>query len=199
MKKLAISLLTLSVLAQSSSAIAYQLYGAIGDKWHQLGSAFGPLGAPRSDEGDATRGGRFVEFQNGFIYWHPSIGAHAVYGLIGEKWNQLGRERGLGYPLTDEQPAAYGGRFNDFENNASIYWHPRTGAQALYGFIRDKWVGSGRERGRCGYPKSDEYSDGGFRRSDFEYGSIRWSPQTGAKILGCIRFDDGPALNPVHE
>jgi uncharacterized protein with LGFP repeats len=198
MRKFATALIALSILAQSSSSFAYQVYGSIGDKWAQLGAASGPLGASRSDEMNAARGGRFNEFQNGFIYWHPSIGAHAVYGLIGEKWNQLGRERGLGYPLTDEQPAARGGRFNDFENNASIYWHSKTGAHAVYGFIRDRWSSAGRERGRCGYPISDEYTDGSDRRSDFEYGFIRWSPQAGATIVGCI-VDKGPALNPARQ
>lgn len=113
-------LFVLAFLASSSSVSAYQVYGAIGEKRRQLGAESGPLGAPRSDESDAARGGRYNDFQYGFIYWYPNIGAHAVYGLIGEKWNQLGRERGFGYPLTDEQPAKNGGRFNDFESGIDL-------------------------------------------------------------------------------
>jgi len=180
----------------SSAAIQHKVYGAIAEKWKELRSEAGPLGAAKTDEADAERGGRFNEFAHGFIYWHPSFGAHAVYGDIGVKWNQFGRERGLGYPLTDEMAAAGGGRYNDFENAASIYWHRRTGAHAVYGEIRKKWLSIGGVR-RCGYPKTDEYTDGRHRRTDFEHGYIRWSKQTGVKLNGCVLFDEGTNLNPV--
>jgi hypothetical protein len=109
---------------------AFSVYGAIGEKYSALGGAGGPLGSPASDESDALNGGRFNNFQNGFIYWHPNLGAHAVYGLIGEKWNQLGREKGV-----------------------------------------------------LGYPTSDEFQEGSFRRSNFQYGFIRWSQAGGVEVF----------------
>ena len=188
----------ISLCATTMSGQGFRVYGAIGEKWTQLNRERGPLGAARTDELDADRGGRYNEFQYGFIYWHPNIGAHAVYGLIGQKWNALGRERGYGYPLTDELPARNGGRYNDFEGGRSIYWHPRTGAHAVYGAIRDRWVSMGRERSIHGYPTTDEYGEAGeFRRVDFQCGRIRWSARTGARSEGCTRIDEGPALNPV--
>jgi uncharacterized protein with LGFP repeats len=200
MKGVLAYVLGVAFFLSTSSVSAFQVYGAIGEKWRQLGAESGPLGAARNDERDAARGGRYNDFQFGFIYWHPSIGAHAVYGLIGEKWNKLGRERGFGYPLTDEQPARNGGRYNDFENGGSIYWHPRTGAHVVYGAIGEKWRSMGRERSMHGYPKTDEYSEaGGFRRVDFDCGYIRWSPKTGARSGGCSIIDHGTALNPVRE
>lgn len=169
------------VAALTAEASAYEVYGAIGDKWRQLGAASGPLGEARTDELDAARGGRFNEFQHGFIYWHPSLGAHAVYGAIGAKWNLLGRERGFGYPTTDESPARNGGRFNDFENGGSIYWHPATGAHAVYGAIRGKWHQLGREGGPLGYPVTDELpAVNGGRHTDFQSGMIYWHPAFGA-------------------
>ncbi len=181
-----------------ASAVAQRrVYGAIAEKWRQLNAESGPLGAPKTDELDAARGGRYNEFQNGFIYWHPSFGAHAVYGDIGVKWNQLGRERNLGYPLTDEKAAPNGGRYSDFENAASIYWHPRTGAHAVYGDIRKKWASMGGALGCLGYPTTDEFSDGRYRRTNFQKGYIRWTRQTGAKSYGCVQFDNGTELNPV--
>jgi uncharacterized protein with LGFP repeats len=182
--------------SSSSAVIQHKVYGEIAKKWKQLKGEAGPLGAVKTDEAAAARGGRFNEFKNGFIYWHPSFGAHAVYGDIGVKWNQLGRERVFGYPLTDEKAAPGGGRYNDFENGGSIYWHSRTGAHAVYGEIRKKWLSVGGVL-RCGYPKTDEYVDGRHRRTDFERGYIRWSKQTGVKLEGCIVFDDGPELIPV--
>jgi hypothetical protein len=172
------------ILALSSPALPQSVYGAIGDKWRQLGGATGALGAARTSEADAARGGRFNEFQHGFIYWHPSIGAYAVYGAVGQKWSQLGRERGFGYPVTDEKPAKNGGRYNDFENGGSIYWHPATGAHAVYGAIRGKWHELGREAGALGYPVSDESpaADGG-RFNNFQFGMIYWHPRLGARAI----------------
>ena len=159
-----------------SAANEPKVYGAIAEKWKQLRGAAGPLGAAKTDEHDkrVLAGGR----------------------EIGVKWNQLGREGGYGYPLTDELPAFGGGRYNDFENGRSIYWHRRTGAHAVYGDIRAKWLSIGGVR-KCGYPKTDEYADGSYRRTDCEKGYIRWSKQTGAKLYGCVTIDEGTRLNPV--
>ena len=182
--KIVYALMAFSITVFTSDVSAYQVYGAIGEKWRQLGAQSGPLGAPRTDELDAARGGRFNEFQHGFIYWHPRFGAHAVYGLIGEKWNQLGRERGLGYPITDEQPAKNGGRFNDFENEGSIYWRPGTGVYAVYGAIRAKWHKLGRETGALGYPVSDESAAiNGGRFNNFQFGMIYWHQKFGAHAV----------------
>jgi hypothetical protein len=172
-----------------SSVMAFEVHGAIGDKWRQLGAASGPLGQPLSDELPAFGGGRFNSFQFGFIYWHPRVGAHAVYGAIGQKWNQLGREQNFGYPVTDEQPAINGGRFNDFEGGGSIYWHNSFGAHAVIGAISLKWAELRREAGPLGYPVSDEAAaaDGVGRFSDFQSGVVYWHPNVGAHaVYGAI-------------
>jgi uncharacterized protein with LGFP repeats len=51
--------------------------------------------------------------------------------------------------------------------------------------------------GRCGYPKTDEYADGRYRRTDFEKGYIRWTKQTGARVFCGTVIDNGTSLNPV--
>ncbi len=183
-----VALFASAVPLPASTAVQGRVYGAILDKWTELKGATGPLGAAKTDEADAARGGRFNEFEHGFIYWHPNLGAHAVYGDIGVKWNQLGRERGFGYPMTDELPALGGGRYNDFENGGSIYWHRTSGAHAVYGDIRAKWLSIGGVS-KCGYPTTDEYTDGRYRRTDFHHGYIRWSKQTGARLYGCATLD----------
>jgi uncharacterized protein with LGFP repeats len=171
--------------AAASAFQDYQVYGEIARKWAETGGTGGPLGAARSSEADADRGGRYNNFQHGFIYWHPAIGAHIVYGLIGQKWNAMGRERATGYPITDELPGPRGGRYNDFERNATISWHPSTDAHIVYGLIRQEWLMQGREGGRCGYPTSDEYEAGGYRRSDFEKGSISWRAGMAQAVTLC--------------
>jgi uncharacterized protein with LGFP repeats len=167
-------------LVQHQSAHAQAIYGAIFDKWSTMGGSRSAVGNPTTDEKAGAKGGRYNEFQNGYIYWHPNIGAKAVYGEIGKKWNQIGRENAFGYPLTDELPAASGGRYNDFENGGSIYWHPSIGARTVYGDIRAKWVQMGRERSRLGYPTSDEQAVGsaGQRVSNFQGGAIYWNSGT---------------------
>jgi len=112
------------ILSTTSGASAFQVYGDIGAKWQALGGANGPLGDAMSDEADAAHGGRFNNFQYGFIYWLPRYGAHAVYGLIGELWNGMGRERGTcGYPTTDEYSFGADGRRSDFQHG-KIIWKP---------------------------------------------------------------------------
>ena len=172
----------------SSAAFAFddfQIYGDIVRKWAALNGTAGPLGAPRSSEADASGGGRFNNFQFGYIYWRRDLGAHAVYGLIGRKWDLLGRERGLGYPTTDEA-RRFNGYSSEFSRNATISL--RRGdreAFAVYGLIRDRWVALGREEGRCGYPLGDEFDISGGRRSNFERGFITWRRGDRQAVAAC--------------
>lgn len=168
----------------------YAPYGRIGEKYAVLGGSSSALGAASSSESDAPHGGRCHQFSRGSICWHPEIGeAFGVWGLIAEKWSQLGGVQ-FGYPITDETATPDGrGRFNHFRGihlpdkpEASIYWTPETGAHAIYGAIREAWAQQGWEQGALGYPTSDEYQDGISRRVDFERGHISWAPGAGIRI-----------------
>lgn len=83
---------------------AYEVHGAIRDKWSQVGRTISFLGYPITDElTTPDHIGRYNHFQGGSIYWTPNTGAHEVHGAIRGKWASLGWERGsLGYPITDE-------------------------------------------------------------------------------------------------
>jgi uncharacterized protein with LGFP repeats len=88
-----------------SSAGAYEVHGAIRQKYLALGAETSILGYPRSDETGTPDGvGRFNHFQGGSIYWTPGTSAHEVHGLIRDYWAQHGWERNpqIGYPITDE-------------------------------------------------------------------------------------------------
>ena len=101
------------------------------------------------------------------------------------KWAQLGGERGfLGFPLTDELGTPDGiGRFNHFEGG-SIYWTPETGAHEVHGAIRDAWQRLGWETSFLPYPTSDEQTppNGHGRFSEFQGGSIHWTPEGGTEV-----------------
>lgn len=82
---------------------AHSIQGLIYDKWKSLNAERGVLGFPTSDEIVAPdHTGRFHNFQNGAIYWHPNTGAHPVYGPIHAFWAWSGNETGAyGYPTGD--------------------------------------------------------------------------------------------------
>jgi uncharacterized protein with LGFP repeats len=175
----------------ASIVLGFEVHGAIAQKWQSLGGTGGFLHAPLTNETATPDGvGRFNHFQGGSIYWTPTLGAHEVHGLIRDKWASLSWERGfLGYPLTDETTTPDGvGRFSHFQGG-SIYWTPTTQAHEVHGLIRDKWASLSWERGALGYPTSDEFQDGKFRRSNFQHGIIRWSEATGAVATKSVRID----------
>lgn len=172
----------------------FVVFGAIEEKWLSLGGLQGALGHPVSNETPTFDGmGRFQNFQRGIVSWNPrpEMGAHVVWGLIGERWLQIGREQ-FGYPLTDETPTSDGrGRFNHFRafnpdgsfiGESSIFWLPETGAHEVYGAIRDFWAQQGWDASNVGYPINAEHdrSDGPGREQQFQNGRIVWSPDTGA-------------------
>jgi hypothetical protein len=113
---------------------AFRVYGAIYDKYMELGGEGGILGYPVSDEWNAADGvGRFSDFEHGSIYWHPRLGraAFEIHGAIRERWDSLGTVTSyLGYPTSDEmdwpQLGKPGARISLLEGGA-IGWSPETG------------------------------------------------------------------------
>jgi uncharacterized protein with LGFP repeats len=73
------------------------------------------------------------------------------------------------------------GRFQRFTKGA-VYWSPYSGAQEIHGAIHRHWAALGWERSPLGYPTTDETStpDQTGRFNHFQYGSIYWTPTTGA-------------------
>jgi uncharacterized protein with LGFP repeats len=104
---------------QNSNSINPTVLDAIKSKYQQFAHT---LGKPTTDI-QATRGGTayYQKFENGWVFWSQSTGAHEIHGAIAEKWDKFGRDHGmLGFPISDEHSVA-GGRQNDFEHG-SLYW-----------------------------------------------------------------------------
>ncbi|MEN8583066.1 choice-of-anchor D domain-containing protein [Burkholderia sp. RS01] len=166
---------------------AHEVHGAIRAKWVALGWEKGPLGYPTTNVGGTADGaGQYSHFSGSggaSIYWSPKTGAHEVHGGIRARWAALGWEKGpLGYPMTDEMGTADRvGRYGHFSGSggASIYWSPKSGAHEVHGAIRARWAALGWEKGRLGYPVTDEYSVPGGRESDFRGGRLVWKARTG--------------------
>ncbi|WP_328447505.1 PQQ-dependent sugar dehydrogenase [Amycolatopsis sp. NBC_00438] len=164
---------------------AHAIYGEIRKKWAALDYERG-LGYPTTDEAGTPDGaGRYNHFIKGgnvgSIYYTSANGAHAIFGEIRKKWAELGYERGLGYPTTDEGGTPDGlGRFNHFSLGHSIYYTVATGAHAVKGEIRKRWAALGWERSYLRYPTTDEYVTNGVYRSDFQGGYITFTLAGGA-------------------
>ncbi len=163
--------------------------GKIDEKYDQVVGASPWIGEPIGDEQACDDGkGSFREYQGGAsIYYTPATGAHVIYGLIREKWNALGREKGPnGYPITDEADAASGkGRYNNFQNGTIIYKWGTAEAFSVYGAIWGKWGTVQYDSGPLGFPLTDETPTSGNtgRYNDFEHGAIYYSATTGTQIV----------------
>jgi len=168
------------------------IFGAIEAKWKSLGGLQSPLRRPVSNETPTfDQVGRYQNFQGGIISWLPQTGAHVVWGSIGGRWLQIGREK-FGYPITDETSTGDGrGRFNHFRafksdgtfiGESSIFWLAEIGAHEIYGGIREKWASMDWDRSSLGYPTGAERdrTEGVGREQRFQHGRLVWSGATGA-------------------
>ncbi|QXG77175.1 family 43 glycosylhydrolase [Modestobacter sp. L9-4] len=166
----------------SAATGTHVVRGLIRSAWAASGWQAGPLGYPTTDE-LPLRNGAVTHFQGGSVYWSPATGAHVVRGAIRDVWAASGWEAGpVGYPTTDELALPGGAAVSHFERG-SVYWSPATGVHLVMGAIRDRWNELGAERSSLGFPTSDEYAGSGGRRTDFQGGSIVWTPSTGAVVL----------------
>lgn len=168
----------------------FKVCGEIRKKYDSMGGPNSFLTWPKSNELGLPDGvGRRNEFINGFIYWHPSFGAHPVTTHFSIAWDRTGWERGaLGYPTTDEIALPDGiGRKQSF-SKGHIYGS-LAGLGTIKGAIYDKWMSIGAEKGVLGYPITDETAtpDGVGRFNRFTGGMMYWHPQHGAhSVRGSI-------------
>jgi hypothetical protein len=174
------------IICWSPKTGAHSVSGGIFTRYKAAGGAAGALGFPTTEEKSSPDGvGRYVHFSGSggsSIYWSPTTGAHDIQGAIRTKWAALGWERGaLGYPTTDTKTSPDGvGQYNHFSGagGSSIYWSPKTGAHWVKGAIRNKWASLGWERGRLGYPTSDEFPVSVGRASNFQHSRLTWNSKT---------------------
>ncbi|GAA2820155.1 hypothetical protein GCM10010470_64340 [Saccharopolyspora taberi] len=143
-------------------------------------------------EGDIS----YQQFQRGWLYHSPQTGVHELHGEIASRFVRSGAHHQLGVPTTDELSTPDGvGRYNHFSAEASVYWTPETGAQAVSGQVRRFWADRGWETGRLSYPTTSTQPtpDGvgvfnHFLGIDRAGASVYWTKITGAhSVQGAIR------------
>ena len=168
----------------SSATGAKAVYGSIGLRYRQFGGPTSVLGFPTTDEQDVT-GGRASTFQNGRALWSLQTDVKIVYGQIAQKYAKLGGpDSELGLPVTDEIPVAGvdGARRSVFQGG-EVLWSPATGANAVWGSIRLRYLEQGGPQGYLGLPTSDETAVRGGRRTLFQGGGVYWSLATGTQVV----------------
>ena len=143
----------------------------------------GSIGTCVTNEYDVAGGkGKAEEFRNGTAFWSPETGAQVLVGSILAKYNALGGPAGwLGFPKTGELKTPDGkGRFVHFERG-SVYWTPKTGAQAIPGDMFAAWGASGYEGGPLGYPVEEaQATDRGYVQK-FQNGYLTRNPEKDGK------------------
>lgn len=167
---------------------AHTVWGAIQEKHAQMGNERGVLGYPVTDEVCAD-GGCQQQFQGGWLLWSPATGAHNSWGMLRDRYLQLGGHKGwLGYPSSDEMCDARG-CWQDYQGG-SLALNGQRGLHWVRSAIRDRYLAKGGRNGMFGYPSSDEICglrDGGCFQA-FGPDGFYWSPTTGAwENLGAIR------------
>lgn len=155
------------------------IYGAIRDKWFQLGYEKSSLGYPTGAEYCYDGANCYRDFEKGTIYWYNGGISYANWGDLAQKYKEIGRNNTfMGYPTMDQQCGLVGdGCYQTLQyGNGTIYYSPSTGAHTLYGGIKAKWLETGYEWGSLGYPTSDEIPTGGSNtKQTFERGVIYWN------------------------
>ena len=166
----------------SSATGARVVRGDILAKWRQWGAESGALGYPTGDDQGYASGFR-TTFQGGHVYWSGPTGAHVLRGAILDRYLAHGGPRVLGYPTTDDGPAANGGARAELQGGA-VYWSSATGAHVVRGDILATWRQWGAESGGLGYPTGDDAAapNGGYLTT-FRGGTVWWSPDTGARVM----------------
>jgi uncharacterized protein with LGFP repeats len=171
----------------SASTGVHLLRGSILDAFLAAGGV-PALGAPTIDEGVAGGGsGAYSDFSgSASIFWSPATGAHVIRGAIRARWTALGKEWGLGFPVTGEVYA--GGSAVQTFTGGEIDWSPATGAHAVLGAIRQRWTELGAGPA-LGLPLTGELAlgTGGGVYQLFQRSKFFWSPGTGAQpVRGAI-------------
>ncbi len=156
----------------------------ISKKYQELGGESGILGKPITEEKYCSdKITKFRWYEQGAIYFHPDYTPIEIHGDIYNKWAKLGYEKSVvGLPTMDENATPdKKGRYSSFEKGV-IIWHPDLGAFEMHGEIVKKWIRIKDNLKVLGYPKTDEMitPDKVGRYNHFQYGSIYWSPNTGA-------------------
>lgn len=121
--------------------------------------------------------GRFSQFENGYIYWHPDSGAWAIPQRLFTTYAELGWEAGvLGYPI-GYHSVLPDGDVQAFQRGVLFRKHVVDApGHFVTGTIGNRYRLNDWQAGPLGWPASNEIKQGGMVYQMFDNGRIAWSP-----------------------
>lgn len=153
---------------------------AIAAAWEAAGGDNSSVGAHQGDVYPVGEG--FAEdFADGKMFYTPGTGAHALYGPVLQKYEELGGPVGsdLGFPNVDEGPGRVSpdSRSATFSagDNPVIFYTPEHGAFVVRGAMNAAWDKLGSSSGVLGVPVADETSTGDVIAQKFTGGEVSWN------------------------
>ncbi|MEV4138433.1 hypothetical protein AB0J72_40465 [Dactylosporangium sp. NPDC049742] len=180
----------------------------------RLGFPLSPVTPAKVPDGSVTTG-EFQRYQGGIVVSSAAHGTHAVWGGIGEHYDQVGGTASrLGFPVSGEAtagPSRAGGGITGwcqrFEGGA-VYWSERTGAVEVRPDIGGYHDGRGGVTGALGFPAGATLAAGAspfgttgeFQRFEgtYDYPSEildRWTPEEG--VGGCTVYVSEHGIHAV--
>ncbi|MDI2131753.1 arylsulfotransferase family protein [Yinghuangia seranimata] len=178
-----------SVLVWSAATGAHRVVGPMAYAWRAYASPATEIGYPTAEGGTDPAGtGCLQTFTLARLYAPTCDAAVAfpVSGPIGAKWDTL--RQWFGYPV--DGPEKVNGNTVQRFARGTIVQTQAGDVRWVFGGINDQWQQQGGPTGFLGLPTTDELpvGDGVGRVSQFEHGSVYWSPNSGVgEVHGELR------------
>lgn len=157
----------------TASCLPGQWPSHVAIKYQDLGLSGSALGRPVEAESGAARNGRKRRYAGGIITWQRSVGAHAVYGVLADRYDALSGPRGaLGFAVADQEQVGDGRGVRARFERGTIWRTPATGTWEVLGAVLGRYRQLDGPRGPLGYPVSAYTALAGGHVSEFEHGAI---------------------------
>jgi uncharacterized protein with LGFP repeats len=166
---------------------AHGIWGAVSRKWVGDGGVTGSLGYPVADQTTTAAGkGQIARFDNGLVVRGDGLAAHVLLGSIAAKYEALGEQRDLGYPVADQISVVDGQKLAGVElrcATGAVVGAAGRPAFGIWGPIYTAWRTNGGVGGALGYPTSDvtavKHKHETDQRCSFDGGTVTYDAKTG--------------------
>jgi LGFP repeat len=172
---------------QRGAKTAYGIWGAVDRRWRDLGGVTGSLAYPVADQARTRSAtGQVARFEGGLIMWADGLAAHFMLSVLAAKYDSLGVERDLGYPVADQAAVADSQHLTGIEvrcDRGAVIAVTGLSAFGVWGPIYAAWQADGGVAGALGFPTSDvtdvTLSDGPGQQCTFNDGTAVYDATTG--------------------
>lgn len=141
-----------TVYLNPKTQVAYAQWGATGKKYKEMGGPSSWLGYPTYEEKKLSKGD-YARYEGGRIHYIPEYGAVAVKSDVLSAWAKRDYERGMGFPLSDEESLTdVAGTKQEFEAGTVYRKGKDNKVYAVNGPIWERYKELGGPAGLLGFP-----------------------------------------------